>query len=405
MSKVEFIRPVFVDILGRMLDFTLPISKLDDISNGIGIDGSSIEGFARTTESDLLFIPDISKTIKLPFEYNYGDKSWYETIIFGKIVDSNGEIYPGDSRSFLQSVIEKNKDIGLLNCGAELEFFIFNDINKPSHTGSGGYFRSGNFGELRKYIQFVLQEMGIDVETDHHEVSNSQHEIDLKHTNILDMADNIILAKYVIKRIVKNAGYYASFMPKPINGINGNGMHIHVSAWKDDVNLFCDDNDIISSFAKKFINGLIKHGKEIQLLLNQWINSYKRLIPGYESPTVFSCGDKDRSTYIRIPSSNSDSSTRIEIRNPDPGANPYLVMAAINLAGFDGVANNIPDQKPYNFATSLGEAINVFKDSEFIKQNFPEHMFNKLIENKMIECDEFNKHVTDYEISKYYSQL
>ena len=202
-KNVKFIRPIFVDILGRMLDFTIPIEDFEDlIKNGKGFDGSSVEGFARTEESDLRFIPDINTLTILPWEYKGIEKSWREAIVFGHIIDSSGKEYEGDTRSLLKNIIEKYEDIGTLKCGAEIEFFIFENDKSPRHTDEGGYFRSGLYGEIRKEAQLALNEMGIKTEFDHHEVSPSQHEIDLTYTNALKMADSIILTKYVVKRII-----------------------------------------------------------------------------------------------------------------------------------------------------------------------------------------------------------
>ncbi|HDI03149.1 MAG TPA: glutamine synthetase, partial [Candidatus Pacearchaeota archaeon] len=302
-KSVRFIRPVFVDILGRMLDFTVPIEEFEDlIKNGKGFDGSSVEGFARTEESDLRFIPDINTLVILPWKYKGIENSWREAVVFGHITDSSGKEYEGDTRALLKNTVEKYKDIGILKCGAEIEFFIFQNDKSPEHTDEGGYFRSGLYGEIRKEAQLALNEMGIKTEFDHHEVASSQHEIDLTYANALKMADSIILAKYVVKRIARKYGVYASFMPKPIAGINGNGMHLHLSLWKDGKNLFFDEEKQgLSDIAKSYIAGLIKYGKDIQAGLNQWINSYKRLYPGYEAPTYLVWGTKNRSAYIRVP--------------------------------------------------------------------------------------------------------
>jgi len=426
-KNVRFIRPVFVDILGRILDFTIPIEEFEAlIENGKGFDGSSVEGFARIEESDLRFIPDIETLAILPWEYEGIEKSWREAIVFGSIYDSAGKEYEGDVRTLLKNTIEKYKDIGDLKCGAEIEFFIFENDKNPLHTDEGGYFRSGLYGEIRKESQLLLSEMGIKTEFDHHEVAQSQHEIDLAFTSALKMADSIILTKYIVKRIAKKYGVYASFMPKPIAGINGNGMHLHLSLWKDNKNLFFDtENQGLSKIAKSYIAGLIKYGKDIQAGLNQWINSYKRLYPGYEAPTYLVWGTKNRSAYIRVPEyqKGKESSARIEIRSPDSACNLYLALSLIHGAGIEGIKEKLSPPQPVEvdvfhlsdsekeklnieeLSPSLEKALDFFEKSRLIKETLPFHIYQKFLENKKIECKNFNRAVTDYEIKNYFGIL
>jgi len=426
-KNVKFIRPIFVDILGRMLDFTMPINEMEDfIKEGKGFDGSSVEGFARIEESDLRFIPDIESLKILPWEYKSLDNSWREAIVFGNIYDSGKKIYEGDTRNLLKRTIEKYKDFGTLKCGAELEFFIFENDKEPIHTDKGGYFFSGKFGEIRKEAQLALKEIGIKTEFDHHEVAYSQHEIDLTYDDALKMADAIILTKYIIKKIAKNFGKHASFMPKPIAEINGNGMHLHLSLWKSGKNLFFDEkNKGLSDIAKSYIAGLIKYGKEIQAGLNQWINSYKRLVPGYEAPTYLCWGTKNRSAYIRVPEyvKGKENATRIEIRSPDPACNPYLALSLIHSAGIQGIKEGLKPPKPIEFdifhlsdsekrrlnieelSPSLEKALEIFKNSKLVKETLNDHIYQKFIENKKIECEKFRMVVTDYEIKNYFSFL
>ncbi len=424
-KKVRFIRPIFVDILGRMLDFTIPIEQLESlVREGKGFDGSSVEGFARTEESDLRFIPDINTLTILPWEYEGIENSWREAVVFGKVIKPDGQEYEGDTRNLLKNTIEKYKKIGTLKCGAEIEFFIFKNGKFPRYTDKGGYFRSGLYGEIRKETQISLNKMGIETEFDHHEVSPSQHEIDLTYTDALTMADRIILTKYVIKRIAKRFGVFASFMPKPIAGINGNGMHLHLSLWKGNKNLFFDKNNQgLSKIAKFYIGGLIKYGKEVQAGINQWINSYKRLYPGYEAPTYLVWGTKNRSAYIRVPEYQKGkvSATRIEIRSPDPACNPYLAISLIHAAGMQGIKEKLKPPAPVELdvfqlsekerlnieklSPSLEKAIDFFEKSKLVKETLPQHIYKKFIENKRIECDNFNKTVTDYEIKNYFSIL
>jgi len=426
-NNVKFVRPVFVDILGRMLDFTIPIEEFETlIKSGKGFDGSSVQGFARVEESDLRFIPDIDTLVILPWEYRGVEKAWKEAIVFGSIYDSTGKEYEGDIRTLLKNIIETHKDIGDLKCGAEIEFFIFENDKSPLHTDEGGYFRSGLYGEMRKEAQLALSEMGIKTEFDHHEVAQSQHEIDLTFTSALKMADSIILTKYIVKRMAKKYGVYASFMPKPIGEINGNGMHLHLSLWKDNKNLFFDkENQGLSKIARSYIAGLIKYGKDIQAGLNQWINSYKRLYPGYEAPTYLVWGTKNRSAYIRVPEyqKGKESSARIEIRSPDPACNPYLAISLIHAAGIQGIKEKLTPPQPVEvdvfhlsesekeklnieeLSPSLEKALDFFEKSELVKKTLPSNIYQKFLENKKIECKNFNRAVTDYETKNYFGIL
>ncbi len=426
-KNVRFIRPIFIDILGRMLDFTIPVSEIEAvIKEGKGFDGSSVEGFARTEESDLKFIPEIDTLTILPWEYKGFENVWKEAIVFGHIHNTAGKIYEGDTKALLKNIIEKHKDIGSPKCGAELEFFIFENDKEPIHTDEGGYFRSGACGEIRKEAQIALNEMGIGTEFDHHEVANSQHEIDLTYTDACEMINSIILTKYIVKKIARKFNKYASFMPKPIAAINGNGMHVHISLWKNGNNLFFDkEKQGLSSMAESYIAGLIKYGKDIQAGLNQWINSYKRLIPGYEAPTYLCWGTKNRSAYVRVPEyqKGKESATRIEIRSLDPACNPSLAVSLIHAAGIQGIKEGLKPPKPIEvdvfhlsklekkrlnieeLSPSLEKALDLFENSELVKKTLPKHIYDKFIENKKIECSNFNKHVTDYEMKNYFSEL
>ncbi len=426
-ENVKFIRPLFVDILGRMLDFTIPLNEMESmIRDGKGFDGSSVEGFARTEESDLRFVPDMDTLRILPWEYEGFENKWKEAVVFGYIYDSSGNIYEGDTRALLKNVVDRYSHIGIPKIGAELEFFIFENDEKPIHTDQGGYFRSGEYGEIRKEAQLILNQMGINTEFDHHEVAPSQHEIDITYSDAIKMADSIILAKYVIKKIAKKFGKHASFMPKPIATSNGNGMHLHISLWKNGENLFFDESSKeLSILAKSYIAGLIKYGKEIQAGLNQWINSYKRLIPGYEAPTYLCWGTKNRSAYIRVPEyqKGKENATRIEIRSADPACNPYMAMALIHAAGIKGIEEkltpplpvevdvfHLPEEEKKRMAIdelspSLEKAIELFEGSELVKDTLTKHIYKKFVENKKIECSNFNMAVTDYEIKNYFRML
>jgi len=430
-NNIKFIRVIFADVLGREMNFTIPSEELASaFSRGKGFDGSSVEGFARTEESDLIIIPDPKTFRVLPWNYELNDLTWKEAIIFGDIFTPSGEHFEADSRYVLKKVLRETEGFGELFVGPELEFFIFADSQNPKALDSGGYFHGGLWGEVRKAAQLYLKKMGILTDYDHHEVANSQHEIDLKYSDALSMADSVMIAKYVIKRVARKLGFHASFMPKPITRVNGSGMHLHLSLWRDNRNLFFKKNgDFISDLAKGYIMGLIKYGEEIQLGLNQWVNSYKRLIPGYEAPVYLAWGKRNRSSYIRIPDyqPGKEKSTRIELRSPDPACNIYLALALIQKAGVSGIEEKlkfVPPQEKDIFKMTKAElkkkkiktlsgnlkgALDCFKKSKLAKQTLGDNFFNKIIQNKEREWRDYRKEVgkkhdrevTDYEISRY----
>lgn len=428
---VRFVRIIFPDILGREMSFCIPAEAMKEaFENGKGFDGSSVEGFARIEESDLNIVPDPKTFRVLPWNYEIEGLIWKEAVIFGDIYTPRGNHFEGDSRYLLKKILEKTKKFGQLFVGIELEFFLFENEREPKLLDHEGYFQEGKFGEIRKAAQLYLREMGIEIEHDHHEVAPSQHEIDIKFGDALTTADSVILAKYILKRLARNLGIFASFMPKPITTINGSGMHTHLSLWRGNKNLFFKNkDDFLSDLAKKYIAGLIKYGKEIQLVLNQWVNSYKRLIPGYEAPVYMAWGRKNRSAYIRIPEfqEGKEGPTRIELRSPDPACNIYLTLAIIQAAGIQGIKENLkfppPEEKDIyemsklemkrkgikTLSKDLKEALDSFKKSKLVRETLGEHIFKKLIQNKEIEWQKYKKavgkkyekEVSPYEIKEY----
>jgi len=430
-KEIKFVRIIFPDVLGREMSFTIPSHEMESaFKNGKGFDGSSVEGFARIEESDLNIVPDPKTFRVLPWNYELEGIVWKEAVVFGDIFTPKGEHFEGDSRYLLKKTLEKTKEFGQLKVGVELEFFLFESEREPKLIDHVGYFHEGKWGEIRKLAQIYLKEMGIDVEHDHHEVAPSQHEIDIKFGDAISTADSVILAKYVLKRIARKLDLFVSFMPKPITTVNGSGMHIHLSLWRDGKNLFFENKgDFLSDIAKKYIMGLINYGKEIQLVLNQWVNSYKRLIPGYEAPVYIAWGRKNRSAYIRIPEykEGRENSTRIELRSPDPACNVYLALAIVQAAGIQGIKENLkflpPEEKDiYEMSKSemkrkgietlsknLKEALELFKKSKLTRETLGEHIFQKLIQNKEIEWQKykkavgnrFAKEVSPYEIKEY----
>jgi len=440
---VRFVRIIFPDVLGREMSFCIPSEGMKSaFENGKGFDGSSVEGFARIEESDLNIVPDPKTFRVLPWNYEVSGLFWKEAVVFGDIFTPKGNHFEGDCRYLLKRTLEKTKNFGQLFAGAELEFFLFENEREPKLLDKGGYFHEGKWGEIRKIAQIYLKEMGIDVEHDHHEVAPSQHEIDIKFGDALTTADSVILAKYLIKRAARKLGIFASFMPKPITKVNGSGMHLHLSLWRNGKNLFFEPRskrkslllgknkgDFLSNLAKKYLTGLIKYGREIQLVLNQWINSYKRLIPGYEAPVYMAWGRKNRSAYIRIPEyqPGKEKSTRIELRSPDPACNIYLALAIIQAAGIQGIKENLkflpPEEKDIfemtkaeikrkkinTLSKNLKEALELFEKSKLAKETFGNHIFQKIIQNKEIEWlkykkavgKRYEKEVSPYEIKEY----
>ncbi len=436
-NGIEFIRIIFPDILGRHMDFTIPSQELKtSFKQGKGFDGSSIEGFVRIEESDLLVKPEASTFRILPWEYRgfAENVKWKEAVMFGDILTPEGDHYEGDSRYVLKKALKKAArefEIDDIKLGPELEFFIFPDKKTARPLDEGGYFFGGLHGEIRKEIQILLKKMGIESEYDHHEVANGQHEIDLKYLSALEMADVSMIFRYMVKKVARMHGLYATFMPKPLNGQNGNGMHIHQSLWRKKENLFFNEEDPyhLSGTAKYYTAGLMKNAPDISAILCQWINSYKRLIVGYEAPVYIAWGQKNRSAYIRVPEyqPGKKEATRIELRSPDPACNLYLSFATTIMAGLGGIRAKFTLPKPVEdnifhmsqnrqkklhiktLPSNLNNALQKMKQSKLVREALGEHLFKKFLLNKKYEIDQYNKsvskeydkQVSEYEIEKY----
>jgi glutamine synthetase len=423
-KNVSFIQFWFTDVLGVLKTFAITPSELETgISEGMGFDGSSIEGFARIEESDMVALPDPATFQMLP--WRSGERPVAR--MFCDIVNPDHTPYDGDPRYVLKRLLSKLKEKGYTYyLGPELEYFYFKSNTEPEVIDSGGYFDSRPLdmaSDLRRETIFALQDMGIDVEYSHHEVAPSQHEIDLRYDEALSMADKTMTYRIVVKEIARQNGFYATFMPKPIFGENGSGMHVHQSLFAGQQNLFFDGNDPyhLSKIAKGYIAGIMKHAREIIAVTNQWVNSYKRLVPGYEAPVYISWARRNRSTMIRVPmyKPGKEAATRIEFRAPDPACNPYLAFAVMLAAGLRGVENEyeLPDpieEDIYEMTAkekdergivtlpgNLYEAILEVEKSELVKEALGEHIFNKFLENKKIEWDIFRTHVSKFEIEKY----
>ncbi len=424
-EKVNFICLQFTDILGMLKSVSVTTSQLTKaLDNRCMFDGSSIDGFVRIEESDMCLHPDLDSFVILPWDCDEGKTAR----LICDVYHADGTPFEGDPRYVLRRAIKKAADMGFTcNVGPECEFFLFHlDGNGKATTNThdmGGYFDLGpvDRGEgCRRDICLCLEEMGFEIEASHHENAIAQHEIDFKYDEVLRTADNVMTFKYVVKNLANRHGLYATFMPKPVYGICGSGMHINLSLFKDGKNVFCDENDVagLSKTAYSFVAGVMHHIKAITVLTNPIVNSYKRLVPGYEAPVYIAWSAKNRSPLIRIPTARG-SGTRIELRNPDPSANPYLAMAAVLQAGLDGIEkgmtppppkdSNIFDLTPaqrkeadiHSLPKTLHEAVKEFRNSDFAKYAVGEHVYGKYIEAKQEEWKEYSTRVSQWEIDKY----
>jgi glutamine synthetase len=424
-KEIEIIRLWFPDILGQLKGFAILKSELEGaLEHGMGFDGSSIEGFARIHESDLMAVPDPDTFFILPEQLDNGD----EAAMFCDLLTTDGKPYPGDPRGALKRTLEKIATDGMVfNVGPELEYFYFKSSEAPEILDHAGYFDSSiiDLGtHLRKLSVTTLGSIGIDCEFEHHEVAPSQHEIDLRYTNALRMADIVMTYRLVIKEIARKNSVYATFLPKPLFGENGSGMHVHQSIFKDGKNLFFSPNDSyhLSEFGRNYTAGILKHVSEITSILNQSVNSYKRLVAGYEAPVYISWGQKNRSALVRVPRyrQGHEKATRVELRSPDPITNPYLAFSVMLAAGMKGVEEKYPLPSPVEeniyemtpgmrldrhldlLPGNLYEAIILTEKSELVREALGDHLFEKFVDNKKIEWERFQMQVTGYELEQYF---
>jgi glutamine synthetase len=422
---VKFVRMWFTDIQGILKSFAITVEELETaLEEGMGFDGSSIHGFARIDESDMVALPD-PDTFKLlpwrPQEHRAVSR------MFCDILRPEGTPFEGDPRYILKRNLKRAADMGYtFYVGPELEFFYFRDSESTELLDHGGYFdmtpRDAAI-EMRKDTVLMLEEMGIGVEYSHHEVAGSQHEIDMRYTDALTMADNVMTYRLIVKEVALKHGVYATFMPKPVFGINGSGMHVHQSLFKGEHNAFFDKDDDyhLSDIARGYIAGLLKHAPEITAVTNQWVNSYKRLVPGFEAPVYLSWARRNRSDLIRVPEyrPGREKATRIEFRSPDPACNPYLAFSVMLAAGLDGIEKGLKPPKPVEenvyemteqqrqkrgigtLPASLLEAILLAEKSQLVREALGEHVFEAFIQNKKIEWNNYRAQVTEYELKKY----
>ncbi|RLB20518.1 MAG: glutamine synthetase [Deltaproteobacteria bacterium] len=423
-KNISFIQFWFTDVLGILKSFAVTPSELEEgLEEGMGFDGSSIEGFARIEESDMIAMPDPSTFQFLPWR----PQERPVARMFCDILQPDGSPYEGDSRYVLKRMTRKLAEMGYTAyMGPELEFFCLESLENPRLIDKGGYFdnRPLDMGsDLRREIIFSLQDMDIQVEYSHHEVAPSQHEIDLKYDEALAMADKTMSYRIIAKEIARKMGYYVTFMPKPLFGENGSGMHVHQSLFKDNINAFHDPNDRykLSQLAKSYIAGIMRHARELAAITNQWVNSYKRLVPGYEAPVYISWARRNRSTMVRVPmyKPGKEQATRIEFRSPDPACNPYLAFAVMLAAGLRGIEQNYPLPDPIeediyemdeeareragitSLPGNLFEALQEVEKSELVRETLGDHIFNKFVANKKIEWDRYRVHVSQFEMEKY----
>jgi glutamine synthetase len=423
-NKINTIQLWFVDILGILKCVVITQRELEEaLYHGKGFDGSSVTGFAEAEESDIIAMPDASTFQALPWE----GSTIPVARLFCDILNPDKTPYPGDARWVLRRVLQKAKKLGFtFNIGPELEYFYFKNDHSTEVLDEGTYFElipNDIADVMRNKTVDTLERMGIPMETGHHEVAPSQHEIDLKYDEALIAADNIITAKYCIKEVARANNTYATFMPKPMFGVAGSGMHIHQSLFKAGVNSFYDKNDKyhLSPVARQFIAGQLKHAREICVITAQWVNSYKRLVSGYEAPVYVSWAQKNRTALIRVPlyRPGNEKATRAEIRCPDPSCNPYLAFAVLLAAGLEGIEKKykIPEAIEPNIYKmemserehrglvalpgNLFEAIEETEKSCLVKEVLGEHIFTRFLINKKKEWEDYRIQVTSHEIRRY----
>jgi glutamine synthetase len=425
---VDFLRLQFTDILGTVKNVSVPADQAEKaFTEGIYFDGSSINGFVRIQESDMRLDPDPDTFALLPWRNS--ERVASARLICDVVDTKTDQPFVGDPRRVLKNAIDRAEEMGYeINAGPEPEFFLFEEDENGRATttthDSGGYFDLAPKDlaqDVRGDIIYGLEEMGFEVEASHHEVAEGQHEIDFKYDDALSTADNIATFRAVVRAMASKHGLHATFMPKPIPRINGSGMHTHLSLFKDGENAFHDDHDEfgLSETAKKFTAGVLRHAPAITAVCNPTVNSYKRLVPGYEAPVYVAWSDVNRSALIRKPAARVPAASRIELRSPDPSCNPYLALAAMIQAGLDGIENDLDCPDPvreniYDFdeakreeygidtlPANLGEAIDELESDEVIMDALGPHVSEKFVEAKRQEFQDYLVDVSQWEIDRY----
>ncbi len=423
--QVRFIRLWFTDLEGRLKSFSVGRQELRDaFEGGMGFDGSSITGFNAIEESDMIAMPDPETFALLPWRPNEDGVAR----MFCDVLTPERLPYEGDPRYILRRAVERAKSMGFdeFAVGPELEYFYFKDANGTEVLDEGGYFDLTTLdaaSDLRRETVLALEQLGIRVEYSHHEVGPSQHEIDMRYADALKMADDCMTYRITVKEYAMKYGHHATFMPKPLFAENGSGMHTHQSLFKGGKNAFFDADDqyYLSETGKAFIAGQLRHAREMSSIFAQWVNSYKRLVPGYEAPVYVAWSRRNRSALVRVPlyHPGKEQSTRMELRCPDPACNPYLTFAVLLHAGLDGIEQGyeLPepmDRNLYNLSPeersrlgieqlpeTLGEAIEVTAESELVLRALGEHAFNRYVEIKRREWEEYRVQVTQWELDRY----
>ncbi|ALZ87321.1 glutamine synthetase [Aerococcus urinaeequi] len=428
-KNVHFIRLAFSDVNGILKNVEIPVSQLDKaLDNEMAFDGSSIDGFVRIEEADMKLYPDLNTWTVFP----WGSDDRKVAILICDIYTTDGEPFAADPRGNLKRMVEKLDDFGFsaFNLGPEPEFFLFKlaeDGNPTTRVNDvGGYFDVApvDLGEnCRREIVLVLEDLGFEVEASHHEVAIGQHEIDFKYTDVVDACDKIQLFKLIVKTVARKYNLHATFMPKPIYGINGSGMHCNMSLFKGSENVFFDgDSETqLSETAMQFIAGVLEHAKAITAVANPIVNSYKRLVSGYEAPVNIAWSTRNRSPLIRIPAARGKS-TRVELRSVDPAANPYLALAAILGAGLKGIEDEMVAPAPISrnvykmtadelvnggidkLPSSLSRALDELEIDSVVQDALGAHITANFISSKRIECQEYLHQVTDWELNTYLEQ-
>ena len=423
-NNIEFIHLWFTDVLGFLKSFTMDVEELDlAVTEGMGFDGSSIQGFARIEESDMIALPDPTTLQILPWRR----EGALVATMFCDIMRPDGTYYEADPRYVLRRQLKRAADMGYtFFVGPELEYYYFTSDTDPQVLDRGTYFDQTTRDlavDLRKETVRELKRFGIQVEYSHHEVGPSQHEIDLRYAEALKMADNVMTYRVVVKEVAQANGVYATFMPKPLYGEAGSGMHVHQSLFKDARNAFYDASDPhhLSAVAKSYIAGILAHARETCAITNQWVNSYKRLVSGYEAPVYICWAHRNRSALVRVPmyKPGKENATRIELRSPDPACNPYLAFAVMLAAGLDGIEKGLtlpPDvvDDVYEMTAAaraecgigqlpgdLDEAIVAMEESALVREALGDQVFEWFLRNKKAEWMSYHTRVTPYELEEY----
>ena len=425
---VKFIRLWFTDILGMLKSVAITIEELEHaLGDGVSFDGSAIEGFARHDETDMIAVPDTSTFQILPWR----PREQAVARMFCDIHVAGGDAFLGDPRQVLKRVLARAAEAGFtFYISPEIEFFYFKDANGTEPLDSGGYFDLTPLdggSDLRRETVLALEQMGIGVALSHHEAAPSQHEMDLRYTDALTMADAVMTYRLLVKEVALRHDVYATFMPKPLANENGSGMHLQLSLFRGEANAFYEEGDPlhISPVARQYIAGLLRHAPELMLLTNQWVNSYKRLVPGTEAPLYATWSPKSHSDLVRVPEYKPglEVSTRVEYRVPDAACNPYLAFAGVLAAGLRGIEEGLTIPEPVTAATdqlsaaeiearglaalpgSLGEAIEQFEGSSFLRENLGDQVFESIVANKKIEWSDYRSQVTQFELDRYLPRL